>query len=94
MQLTPGKFKTLVNKFMGINRLYGLLFVTLYVLDTVLISDMTAEEYRLSSSSLSPPSSIQNCAIYIAMQRYRPISVILSDIVTVRIRHGLTILGL
>jgi hypothetical protein len=35
----------------------------------------------------------QMCAIYIAMQRYRPISVILSDIVTVRIRHGLTILG-
>ena len=28
------------------------------------------------------------------MQRYWPILVILSDIVTVRIRHGLTILGL
>ena len=39
-------------------------------------------------------SALQMCAIYIAMQRYRPISVILSDIVTVRIRHGLTILGL
>ena len=37
---------------------------------------------------------LQNCAIYIAMLPYRPIKVILSNIVTIHIRHGLTILGL
>ena len=41
----------------------------------------------------TPPCAFsQMCAIYIAMQRYLPISVILSDIVMVRIRHGLTII--
>ena len=53
----------------------------------------SAVQYSELDTTLQCTTS-QNCAIYIAMQRYWQRSVILSNIVTVRIRHGLTILGL
>jgi hypothetical protein len=40
-----GKLKNLVNKLMGLNRLYGLLFVSLVMLDSVFGDDLKEPAY-------------------------------------------------
>ena len=45
-QVTLGNVKSLVNKFMTVNRFYGLLFVSFLNLDAVLVNDLVAEEMR------------------------------------------------
>ena len=46
-QGTHGKFKSIVNKLMGLNRVCGVFYVTVLGFESILITDNVAEEHRV-----------------------------------------------
>ena len=47
VQGTHGKFKSIVNKLMGLNRICGIFYVTVLGFESILITDKMVEEHRV-----------------------------------------------